>query len=329
MVDNLKVVIMSKHDYAGSGYRISQAVNTVDGITATHVRGATPRNKFGYAYGIQLATGGGGSQAEIAQQAINEADIIHFKGDDPPRHKWWAPIKIPHKTPKIITVGGSHFRRQRYRVRLPKVICMGTWPMFEYIKETSARVALTPDLNYPQFEGVWVPAPIDAESVKNTWSVGDEFIIGHSPSTRSKKGTDPVLLPAIDLVREAGYRISLDMIENVSNRECVSRKKKLSIFWGQSVMGAYGNSSLEAMQFGIPTMCWMSEESMKWSGGQLDDCPVVNFEPTPEGCARAIMSIIESDMADLSKRTRDWTVKNHGYKAVGERYHQIYRSVLS
>jgi len=175
-----------------------------------------------------------------------------------------------------------------------------------------------------------VPAPIDVGGVDPCWAHpgSGEIVIGHSPSSRQKKGTNTVLIPAVDRLRKMGHNVRIEMIEKVPHSECVKIKRRLTLFWGQCGMGSYGNSSLEAMQFGIPTMCWISPEAKEWSGGMLDDCPVVSFEPSADGCADAILGLLDMDLERLSRETREWTERTHGLESVGRRYHQIYRSVL-
>ena len=310
--------MLSNHDYGGSGWLIKKAVESTGLATVTHVKASV--HPYGYPSDIVLVDDEDRSQA---LEALRSCDVIHFKGDDPPPFVLGGMhVTYGDSKPKVITVGGSDFRR--HRNGLFHDVARGRYKEQLYLNNADCRVALTPDLNYPWFEGEWIPAPIEMSGAPCWEKPKSTIRIGHSPSIRSKKGTDSVFLPAIGILKKRGYDVQAVMLENMSHAECVKHKRSLDIFWDQSVVGAYGNSALEAMCHGIPTMCHLADISMSQAKGQLDDCPVVNFAPTPHSCADAMMELIDSGMSEVSKKTYEWTKSTHGFSAVGHRYLEAY-----
>ena len=319
--------MLTMDDYGGSGWQICEAVRRTGGAEMLHIRSRPHR--FGYPTDIDLDPRRRASMVR-AQEAVNGADILHFKGDDLPSSRPWAGITIPRTTPTIITVGGSGFRRRLTHAAPHR---LQRHPIMDYVSYFDSRVALTPDLNYEDFRGQWVPAAIDCDGVPLAFKapIGangkPKIIIGHSPSSRRMKGTDDVLVPAVETLRREGLNVELKIIEGVSHEECVDAKMGLTIFWDQCIVGAYGNSALEAMQFGIPTMCWLAPKTLVQARGRLDGCPMVNFDPTPDGCAEAIRGLLSQDLSVVARETRRWTREVHGYGTVGRKYMELYRQL--
>lgn len=325
----MRVAILSLYDYSGSGERIARAVKR-HGWEAKMIRHRP--HPFGFPSDIDITRPGGAldrAALKEAQDFLSRADVIHFKGDDPvPGRRWGdqargaspaAQLWLPKGVPRVLTVGGSDFRRH-----LPG--CSSSrakFPMSRMIRNVDARVALTADLNYPEFQGVWIPAVTDC-SRPRTWRPSDVPIIAHSPTHRGKKGTNDVVLPALELL---DFEVELDLIEGVSYEESVRRKERATIFIDQCKVGFYGNSALEAMSVGIPTLCYLSDEAVRQGGEAMEGCPVRSFEPTPEGLAAAITRLMgEADR--VSRETYDWTRKTHSAESVGGEYDRIYRSLL-
>ena len=64
-----------------------------------------------------------GDNLPLLQEMINQADVIHFK-DDEPLSRDWNGLKIPHNKPIVHTAGGSSFRGHEFT--LDKSEHMGT-----------------------------------------------------------------------------------------------------------------------------------------------------------------------------------------------------------
>lgn len=307
--------MLSTRDYAGSGGRIREAVNgsgrhEVFLVTATG-------HQYGYTVDGCLDTG----DTLAIRQAIRRCDVIHFKGDNPPV-KVWRGIPLPDR-PVVVTVGGSAFRR------LPGKTCrvaMGLYPLSDYVNGADIRTALTPDLNYPAYLGTYTQHCINAEAAPYTWKRGRAFIVGHSPSARRKKGTDALII-AVDKLKDEGVNVRLDIIENVTNSECVERKKRHTVFFDQVAdTGFYGMSAVEAMQFGVPVMAYVSEMALQQSDGKLSHVPVINCGKTPQGIYKLLKYYIDNrkELETLSVVTKWWADKFHGFTTSAKMWNDIY-----
>ena len=265
------------------------------------------------------------------QKLINEADIIHWKGDWLPGDHFTRYLSIPlHKT--IVSVSGSGFRR-RGKAR-HHTAQLAWFSIDEYVKKSDFRTAFTPDLNYPEFKGVYTQQAIDSTSQPYLWKNSARPVIAHSPSNRCKKGTD-IFLKAIAELRNSRFEFDVDIIENVTKQECVERKKKATIFFDQVGVGFYGNAALEAMQFGIPTIAGIPDSSVKQSSGKLtrQNCPVITIKPTVESMVTAIERLLCPPlfcpkMETVSQKTKEFCDGFHSYEAVGTMWDEIYKEVV-
>jgi hypothetical protein len=299
----MNIVILSIADYAGSGFKMSQAIS-----------------KY---HNVQLYAGMGSNVFDIdtmakpissAQPDIDKADIVHLKGDWPPSSYEQIGLKISHK-PIVQTVGGSFFRKVKYGG-------LGRFKAKDY--ETCAlRTSLTPDLLYPEYKGILTPHAIDCLGVSNTFKNGD--IITHIPSNTSKKGTEFIenVIRLISRTFDVKYYRHTD----IQHKDSVSIKSESFMYFDQFVVGAYGNAAIEAMQFGIPTACYLSKMSIEQADGLFDDCPIITADLRTRDWYYKLKDVLNSDVSGLSKRTKEWCDKNHSYEAVGRMWDKLYRTL--
>ena len=342
-----KVLFLSINDYAGSGHRYSEAVNRHGKYTSSSLK--FKKHKYGYNTDYCILEDKKDhiyknfkNRLIYAQKLIDEADILHFKGDYPVLKKWglfkrgvliknFPRLEIPVTKPIVITTSGSIFRRHIKG----SVMSLALFPMDIMKRYTNARTVTTPDLNYPEFDSQWLPLPLDTMGQENQWLKNNhnDFIIGHSPSSRDRKGTDTILVPAIKIVKKhfkgSGKNIELEIIEGTTYEECLRRKKRFSLFWDQCGFGFYGNALVEACQWGIPSMAWLSSHSLsQMVKKDREALPIFSFDKNPKSCAKAIIDIIESDMKSLSIKTKKWADNTHSYEAVGKKISDIYDGII-
>lgn len=261
------------------------------------------------------------------QKLINEADIIHWKGDWLPSDHFSSYLHIPaHKT--IITVSGSGFRR-RNQARHP-MAQLGWFPIKDYVEKSDLRTAMTPDLNYPELKGLYTQQAIDSTSQPFLWKNSVRPIIAHSPSHRGKKGTD-LFLKAMSELRNSRFKFDVDLIENVDKKECIERKKRATIFFDQAGVGFYGNAALEAMQFGIPTIAGIPDFAYKQSKKLTrGNCPVIRVYPTVDSIVDAMVRLFSPPaftpkMSTIARRTEEFCYGFHSYETVGTMWDEIYK----
>jgi len=325
-----KVLILSFYDYAGSGYRYSEAVNRVGKYVATSLKFIPHRFNFPSNYCIcnEKKCNPSKARMDIAQKLINDADILHFKGDDPVKHNFHG-LKIPLEKPIVLTTAGSYFRRH-LKGEL-KFMSKNKHPMNIMLQHTNARTVTTPDLNYPTFESEWLPFAFDTKKHKNLWLQNNHDIplIGHSPTRRNKKGTDSIFLPAIKILKSKKIPHKVKIIEGESYKISLENKKNLTLFFDQCGFGFYGNSLVEAAQYGIPCIAWLSEIALKQMGEKNKELlPIYNIKRNSKNCANTMIKILESDIKKISRDTKKWVDMTHSYEAVGTKLTEIYDRIL-
>jgi len=321
-----KILLISIFDYAGSGYRLAEAINlnTNNFVQYLVMLPVADTNNFTRTPAVCNVTKDGKysvskQNIDRVNSIIENVDIVHYKGDFLPNKGIYEYLK-PHNKPSIITTSGSFFRVGN------SPTSFGKGNFDDYIAVTDVRTTQNPDLNYPKFDATYTPIAYDVDKYLYSWKRRDVPIISHSPSTRGKKGTDLFLQACKEL--EKDYKFEINIIENKTLEECLEEKSRSTIFFDQIGCGSYGNSSIEAMAFGIPTICHIAERSYSQSGGRLSDCPIINCGTTVESLKGAIKSVLDGDLERISIDTRLWCQKEHGYSRVAKLWNNIYNKTL-
>jgi hypothetical protein len=329
----MKIITLTHCDFGGSARQMADAINKHTDHTEIII--AAQRNwaktKVDYCLDdisrskIRSYSRRYHRRQEI-QSLINKADIIKFKGDEVP-NRLWCGFVIPKDKPMIVSVGGSNFRRHKTPVAK---VCLAKSPINMYFI-ADVRTALTADLNYPEFQGIYTPQAIDSKSKPNAWQLPqDKIIIAHSPSNRLKKGTDDYFLPAVKILQDKGYNIDVDLIENVPLAQCIERKKNSHLFIDQCVTGFFGNAALEAMQYGIPVACWLPDFAVKQSGSWLNNCPVINVEPNVEKFAASLETVLDPlKLQKLSLLTKAYCDLTHSHQVVAGNWDKLYKGLIN
>ena len=352
-IEKKKVLNLSFFDYSGAGHRYSEALNRVGKYDCSSLK-IFP-HRFGYKNDFCLGEGfynqHGNRISDLerwkniadepeeykkrkafAQNLIDEADIIHLQGDDSILH-WnsrekfesaygrhpYPGLFVPPEKPIIITTIGVFFRR-RFEHH-PGEHGRNRDPISVVAAHTNARTVDTLDLNYPEFDSEWLPFALDTKPVKNLWLDNNHDIplIGHSPSSRTRKGTNTKFIPAMEILKKRGIKFEVDIIDGVSYEEVLERKKHLSLFFDSFQFGWYCCSTPEACQYGIPSVGWLSDFSFSQMKEEDKNIPIFSMKETPESLANVIIKILESDMSKISKQTKQWVDNTHSYEAVGSR----------
>ena len=108
----------------------------------------------------------------------------------------------------------------------------------DHVNQFDASIAMTADLAFPWINNCYfVPHSIDCKKYKYCWK--DNFTVGHSPSSPSRKGTEK-FKEVISKTKQT-QNINFDLIENVSYDECLKRKRNISLFYDQAGMQISNN----------------------------------------------------------------------------------------
>jgi len=340
------VLMVAVKDYSGSLYKWTQAINNHTDWAARMI--TFSRHQYGYNTDIVLPPGslpvlGGqiGSIYDRITKLIAESRIIHFKDEQVlfnglmKSETNYELLNFIFKKAKelnkktVFTTYGGYQRKYKddknYR---------------QFTKSFDLRIAMTPDLNYQWFNGVYIPHSIEISEFPYLWN--DGHLVAHSPTTTARKGTEAFLHAC-----EKIPNIKVDIINNVSYTECLERKKKATLFFDQAgreqqatmgcndEIGWYGNSAIEAMAFGIPTIAYLSLSAFEGArrGGQdiSKRCPVINTKCEDE---EAIHSTIQAyfrktseERHELSLQSRAWIESFHGNSIIAKTLVKEYESL--
>jgi hypothetical protein len=323
------VLYVVHSDTAGSFFDWARAVNR---HTQCAVRVATfNRHPFGFEHDLLFPNPRYVDSG--LDVLISEANLLHVKDEKgffdgsnelPPELFLDCPV------PKVFTQFGGFSRK------------LGRDPAYRvFTRRFEGRVAITPDLCYPWYEGRFIPHAMDVKSVPYCWRPGR--VIAHSPSQMQRKGTAAFAEAVAAL---GGQSFNLDIITGVDHRTAVRRKQEATLFFDQSgrenpdvlgideVIGWYGKSAVEAMAAGIPTLAHLSKQALEQSGFTETEraaLPVINV-PLDAAGMRGVLDELsrksETELRELSGKTRAWAEAFHSDEAVGPKLAALYDELL-
>lgn len=293
----MKIVLLTNRDCAGSGSQLYKALQLEHDVSMFRRSNGNPFN-----HPLEGVVFKNKKEYSQIQKVIDQADIVHIKGDDP----FFSGLKIPHKK-AVITVSGTNFRREKYGGS-PK------FPLSAY--KGFRKTAITADLCY---EGVqWLPHAM--KNGERLWKKSSPIVLVHSPTNRQKKNTD-FIVRVFEKIKKI-IPCDIDIVENVSFNEANERRKRATLFFDQALIGTYGKSGVEAMRYGIPVVAWISDRVRKVK--EMKGCPVLSWPLDVSVWADEVVKILSTDMMDLSHRTTQWFDKTHSYKAILAKVNKIY-----
>ena len=326
-----RILLYAKKDYSGSFMGWATAINEFTDFAARLV----VLGAHAYEYQVDLLFLPSTIGDSDFDRLRDEADIIHVKDET---GFFDGNNRLP---PDIFTATGKPMVFTHYGGYARK--CESDEQYRRFVQGFDARIAMTPDLNYPWFDGEFIPHSVDVRKYPFSWRDGN--VVSHSPSTRGRKGTAE-FLEAVAGLEARG--IALDLIENVSHAECVARKARATLFFDQAgkerveslgidtIVGWYGNSALEAAAYGIPTIAHLSEEAFAGAERAGRDvrqtCAILNTPLGAEGIRTTIAQFFElspDDREAISHETRSWIDSFHSYAAVAAELRRVYASLLA
>ena len=296
---DMKITILSYMDFCGSGNKLYRALKPhydVEIWVGRH------NNTFGHPV-KQMYTG---HKHRIIQQRIDESDVVILKGDFP-RWVYEQSWKLKFRCPTFTMPTGTFFRKKEH----------GGIEQFRIPEYKGYKVSSDTGLLYPEFSDTWTPMPIDSMKEPMLWKQGN--ILSHSPTDQVKKNTE-FIFRVFDGVMKT-CNVEIDLIKGVPFAEAVERRKRSTIFFDQFKVGFYGNSALEAMQWGRPTACYLRPSP------HLKDCPIINYPLDVNVWVKNICRLLDSDMTELSQKTKQWCDDYHSFEAVAKRWTEILKDI--
>jgi len=304
----MKITMLSRVDYAFSGHKLVEAISKHTDHDIDIFTGEYP-NVFKYPYKHVVRK----KKKKKVQERVNSSDIVHLKGDWPAQDGYLG-LRISHK-PVVVSVSGSHFRKIEHGG-------YGTYTPDDF-KMAVLKTAFTPDLMYEGFD-TWTPHPIDSTYKDNLWKKGKPPILLHMPTNPENKGTEFILEVFRELKKKTDIQAGMTT-KKLTHDKAVRARLMSTIFCDQFKVGFYGNSALEAMQYGIPVANWISSECHEKV--DLLGCPVINKPLSVDLWVRKLTKILRGDMKYLSERTKQWCDEVHSYEAVARQWDKLYNAI--
>lgn len=215
-------------------------------------------------------------------ELVQKADVIHVM-DLEGGLRWFKPW-LGRQT-IVVHHLGTHFRRN------PEEVSANCRAYGAVEVTDSIDLMLNPQIRF-------LPVTTDthalAELRKATYKRSKRIRIAHAPTHRAVKSTDQIIEAIRHLSRS--YPIDFDLIEGVSNAECLERKARSDIFVDQLMYG-FGVNNIECWSMGIPVVSgWEDAEHRERSlrmFGQL---------PWADATERTLEAVIEHLITDAKWR---------------------------
>jgi hypothetical protein len=154
----------------------------------------------------------------------------------------------------------------------------------------------------------FVPVAVDTRALLETrlrvYQPSDVIRIAHAPTDRSTSDTDVVLATIERLSRE--FPIEFDLIEDVSNKECIERKARADIYIDRMGIG-FGVNAIECWAMGIPVVSGFSDPAFTERARlEFGDLPWVN------ATRDSMYDVVRMMVASRAKRTEyGWLGQEH------------------
>jgi len=274
----LNILSLGTWDYAGCGYFLSEAINTMTRHHSRAVRWNQSRLQFPH---------------DILKPSLDEladlwkwADVVHVHDNVGVRDNRRRPSpeiqmieKLPPK-PTVITYHGSRYRK--YHEHFNRLANEAGW------LQTCSTLDLT------QYGPHWLP---DCRPDLSRYVDRPEghFIVCQAPTKRKPKGV-PTVVEAME-----GFE-DFDLIEHVPWQECIKRKGRASVLIDQFWAG-YGCNSIEAWTMSQATIGNALPEILKLYNKHIGYIPFVHC-PCEPGAIRAAVERLRDDPAHYQQAVK-------------------------
>jgi glycosyltransferase involved in cell wall biosynthesis len=285
----LKIFSISKNDWGGCGYFLSDAINECTDHHCIAVRMEQSRLHFPH------------DLTELRGQQIKRlydwADVVHIHD---------ARFNLPKQIakPVVITHHGTRFRRA------PDV----------FIKHANMLgwliTVATPDLT--RFGPPLLPdCRPDLSQYRN---LGNEFTVVHAPTKRGVKGTERVIAACEKAA------VKLDLIEDVPWKECMERKGGAHLLIDQFEDG-YGCNAIEAWSMGIPVISDGTEDVIAAIYDKFKSIPFVRPYSTLEETIKNLRDDQEAWIRAASVGHQHY-LDYHSYESVAKLASWVYEQAV-
>ena len=168
------------------------------------------------------------------------------------------------------------------------------------------HLALHPKVKYLRYPFDFARVPLKHRKISN------KFRVGHSPTKRITKGTDIILKKMRELEQERDD-IEFVLIENKPYIYSLYLQSTCDIFIDQLGDLGYGQSALQSLYLGIPTLVELTDEYAAFLGKH----PFIRV--SPKNLKERICELADSPTRrkELSEKGKMWVIDFHNpYKTV-------------
>jgi hypothetical protein len=278
--------------------------------------------------------------------AVNWADLIHWQGAEAtiPGMLDLRYIALINK-PRIIEFWGTDIRNPDIAMRdnpfLKRLLSSHTndYPInsersrkYQLIFSKLGFECLVPSVEmgayiqkdiYPVFHMFDVCLPVEQFEPIYPDPLQPRPLVVHAPSNKLIKGTSYVLNIVEKLKKEHDFEFKL--IHNVRRDEALKIIKQCDIMLDQFIIGSYGIAALEAMAFGKPAICYITDSVLN---KMPESFPMVNANPDNlEKILGALLSDGEKRQC-IGKKSRVYVEQYHDSRKVVHKLVEIYKCVI-
>lgn len=255
----MKIFILSYFGNGGCEYTFAEAVATTTEHEARSAR--WDANYLSFPHGVL------GPTPEQVIELFEWADVVALIDFGDPASHDRLPAGLP-KRPLLKVYTGTGYR-ENFR-------------QFNAIDHGLGAVQAAVTLDLCQRGPAWLPLPVD--DLAHLYQPDpDLFRVAQAPTNRAVKSTDWV-------IQELGQMQGWELIEFVSNAECLARKSRLRLLIDQFAFG-YGTNAAEAWAFGYPVVA----DAEPWILGAIER--EIGYLPfvRPMGNLRATVGRLRDD----------------------------------
>jgi hypothetical protein len=288
----LKIFSVSKNDWAGCSFFLSEAINS---CTEHHSRMfRREKSRLDFPSDLSSLTG------QRLRLLWGWADVIHV-------HDAPGVSNVDNMEPKptVITYHGTRYRKSNRAYNT-------------YVRDKGwVGTVATPDLTR-----FGLPLLPDCRpDLMEYFDPGDKFTVAHAPTKRKVKGTKRVMAAC------KAMGVKLDLIENVPWEECVKRKGRAHLVVDQFELG-YGCNAIEAWAMGLPVISDGTSNVLSAIKEQFGYLPFVPPSPSLE----TMLEMMRDDVGfynNWAEVGRNHYLKHHSPEATSRAAVGFYEQALS
>jgi glycosyltransferase involved in cell wall biosynthesis len=199
-------------------------------------------------------------------------------------------------------------------------------------RQASRVFVSTPNLCHcsPEFEYLPLSLDVAMESIPlkqhNNANHGESVIILHAPSgpaVYKYKGTSHVT-QAVETLQSEGLKVELRLIQNMTRAEAIKQFAQGDIFVEQLHLGAYGNTAIEAMAYGLPVISSQHPAHTHL----IPNCPVIHADPSTLTDRLRELVINAKLRAEIGQQSYEFVRDFHSNQKIASHLFKIYQQDL-